>query len=79
MKRGIGADKDFEKVQTPALNGFRAEAESFAGLIRGTGAKGTGTGAAARWDGPSPEESIDIALTLEAILHSARVGRPVEL
>ena len=79
VKRGIGADKDFEKVQTPALNGFRAEAESFAGLIRGTGATGTGTGAVARWDGPSPEESIDIALTLEAILHSARAGRPVEL
>jgi len=72
VKRGIGADKDYEKVQTPALNGFRAEAESFAGLVRGTNTDGTaasatGTGAAARWDGPSPGESMDIALTLEAI------------
>jgi len=84
VKRGIGADKDYEKVQTPALNGFRAEAESFAGLVRGTNTDGTaasatGTGAAARWDGPSPGESMDIALTLEAILQSARAGRPVDL
>jgi predicted dehydrogenase len=69
VKRGSGADKEFEKVQTTALNGFLAEAESFAGLIRGS----------PRWEGASPEESIDIALTLEAILHSARAGRPVEL
>ena len=77
VKRGIGADKDFEKVQTTALNGFRAEAESFAGLVRGASAAGTGAGP--RWDGASPEESIDIALTLEAILQSARAGRPVDL
>jgi predicted dehydrogenase len=70
VKRGIGADKEFEKVQTTALNGFLAEAESFAGLVRG---------ASPRWDGASPEESIDIALTLEAILQSARAGRPVDL
>jgi len=37
--------------------GFRAEAESFAGLIRGPGASGTSTVGAARWEGPSPEES----------------------
>jgi predicted dehydrogenase len=69
IKRGIGADKDFETIATTALNGFRAEAESFERLVRGTGA----------WEGPTPEESIDIARTLEAILHSARAGRPVEL
>lgn len=70
IKRGVGADKDFEKVETPALNGFRAEAESFARLVRGTDA---------RWEGPTAEESIDIARTLEAILHSARAGRPVDI
>jgi predicted dehydrogenase len=84
VKRGVGADKDYEKVQMPALNGFRAEAESFAGLVRGTitdgkGPTAAGTGATARWDGPSPEESMDIALTLEAILQSARAARPVDL
>jgi xylose dehydrogenase (NAD/NADP) len=68
IKRGVGADQDFETIETPALNGFRAEAESFARLVRGTDA---------RWQGPTPEESISIASTLEAILQSARAGRPV--
>jgi D-xylose 1-dehydrogenase (NADP+, D-xylono-1,5-lactone-forming) len=69
LKRGIGADKGFEPVETPGLNGFRAEAESFARLVR------DGTG----WEGPTPEQSIDIAITLEAILQSARADRPVDL
>ena len=69
VKRGIPADKDFEAVETIALNGFRAEAESFAGLVRGDG----------RWEGATPEQSVDIAITLEAILHSARVGQPIDL
>ena len=70
LKRGAGADKEFERVETAAMNGFRAEAESFARLVRGS---------ESGWEGPSPQESIDIALTLEAILQSARAGRPVEL
>jgi len=70
VKRGVGAEKEFERVESPAMNGFRAEAESFARLVRGSGPG---------WEGPSPQESIDIALTLEAILHSARANRPVEL
>jgi predicted dehydrogenase len=70
VARGVGADKDFERVETPALNGFRAEAESFERLVRGSGS---------RWEGPSPMESIDIAVTLAAILQSARADRPVEL
>jgi len=69
VKRGIPADKEFEKVETAGLNGFRAEAESFAGLVRGEG----------RWEGASPEQSIDIAMTLEAILQSARTNRPLDL
>ncbi len=52
-------------VQTSASDGFLAEAESFERLIR----QGS-----ARWSGASPEESIDIALTLEAILRSAHNG-----
>ena len=70
LARGVGADKDFERVATPALNGFRAEAESFERLIRSSGS---------RWEGPSPMESIDIAVTLEAILQSARADRPIDI
>lgn len=68
IKRGIRADEDFEPIETAPMNGFRAEAESFARLVRG-----------GRWEGPSPEQSIDIVRTLEAILQSARAGRPVDL
>jgi D-xylose 1-dehydrogenase (NADP+, D-xylono-1,5-lactone-forming) len=74
IKRGAGAE--FEAVRTEALNGFLAEAESFARLVRGP--RNTLT-AVAPWDGPSPAESVDIVLTLEAISHSARAGRPVDL
>jgi D-xylose 1-dehydrogenase (NADP+, D-xylono-1,5-lactone-forming) len=71
LKRGIGWDAEYEKIQAPALNGFRAEAESFAALLRG--------GAATDWQGPSPEESVDIVMTLEALLESARSGKPITL
>jgi xylose dehydrogenase (NAD/NADP) len=70
IKRGVGADKEFEKIETTALNGFRAEAESFSRLVRG---------ADTEWQGPTSEESIDIARTLEAILQSARANRPVDI
>ena len=70
IKRGIGADQDFETIETPALNGFRAEAESFARLAQGTDP---------RWEGPTQQESTDISRTLEAILQSARAGRPVDI
>jgi len=70
VKRGTGANKDFERIQVPAVNGFLAEAESFAALVRGSSPD---------WDGASPEESIDIAMTLEGILRSARTGQPVTL
>jgi len=69
LKRGIGADSPFEDIEVPAVNGFRAEAESFARAIR------LGPG---HWNGATPEESLDIAATLEAILESARAGAPVE-
>jgi predicted dehydrogenase len=70
IKRGVAPDQPFETIETTALNGFRAEAESFARLVRGTDAQ---------WQGATPEESIDIARTLEAILQSARAGRPVDI
>ncbi|HUI62897.1 MAG TPA: Gfo/Idh/MocA family oxidoreductase [Steroidobacteraceae bacterium] len=69
LKRGTGWDSDYERVQAPALNGFLAEAEAFCDLID-TGRTGGGA---------SSEESIDIAMTLAAILRSARSGRAADV
>ncbi|MFL6603098.1 MAG: Gfo/Idh/MocA family protein [Steroidobacteraceae bacterium] len=68
VKRGAAANADYERIPSAAMNGFLAEAESFAGLVQGT---------SSQWEGPSPEESIDIAATLAAILQSARSGQAV--
>jgi xylose dehydrogenase (NAD/NADP) len=68
VKRGVAANLDYETIPSAAMNGFLAEAESFASLVQG---------ASSQWEGPSPEESIDIAATLEAILQSARSGQVV--
>jgi len=57
-------------LPVPGGNGFRAEAESFERLIR-LGPE--------HWTGASPEESVDILLTLEAILASARSRLPVDI
>ena len=70
IKRGVAPDLDFESIEVPALNGFRAEAESFERLVR------AGPG---QWSGASPEESLDIMATLDAVLASARTGLPVDL
>jgi D-xylose 1-dehydrogenase (NADP+, D-xylono-1,5-lactone-forming) len=70
LKRGIAADAAVETIWVPALNGFRAEAESFERSIR------LGP---AHWNGATPEESLDILMTLEALLQSGRTQKPVEL
>jgi D-xylose 1-dehydrogenase (NADP+, D-xylono-1,5-lactone-forming) len=57
-------------IHTAQTNGFLAEGESFAALIQ-QGPE--------HWSGASAEESIDIALTLEAILLSAREGRAADI
>ena len=54
----------------PTTNGFLGEAESFERLVR-QGPE--------QWTGVTPEESIDILMTLEALLHSAREGKAVEI
>lgn len=69
IKRGL-EDVKTEDVALAPANGFRLEAESFAEAIR-CGAN--------RWTGVTPAESVDVALTLEAILESAATGRPVGL
>jgi predicted dehydrogenase len=68
----VGTDKNAVDsiVQTSAVNGFLAEAESFERLIR----EGP-----TEWSGATPEESIDIMLTLDAILESTRSGGTTEI
>jgi predicted dehydrogenase len=70
VRRGSGWDAHLETVETAATNGFLAEAESFHDLI----ADGWGP-----WTGVSPDESIDIALMLEAMAASARSGVAVAI
>src|ERR1700690_25086 len=69
-RRGASWDEPYQTIEVPALNGFRAEAESFERLVR------LGP---AHWNGATPTESLDIMCTLEAILRSAREHRPVEV
>jgi predicted dehydrogenase len=68
----VGTDKDAvdSTVQTSAVNGFFAEAESFERLVRG---------GPTQWSGATPEESIDNMLTVEAIQKSARSGGTIEI
>ena len=65
LRAGIGANAVDGRIETPPINGFLAEAESFAGLVCGDPAS---------WIGASPQESLDIMLTLEALQRSARSG-----
>jgi xylose dehydrogenase (NAD/NADP) len=70
LRVGTGKDAADSIVQTSPANGFLAEAESFERLVR----EGP-----TQWSGTTPEESIDIMLTLEAIVESARSGGAIEI
>jgi predicted dehydrogenase len=70
VKRGTGWDAQREVIETAATNGFLAEAESFHDLVR----QGW-----AHWVGATPDESVDIALTLDALAISARTGASSDL
>ena len=70
VRRGPARSYDQEQIVTEARDGFVAELEGFAQLIR--------DGAAA-WPGVTPAESIDTAAMLEALHASARTGAPVDL
>jgi xylose dehydrogenase (NAD/NADP) len=65
IKRGVPGTVPFETEELPAGDGFRAEAESFARMVRE---------GAAHWNGASIAESIDTVRTLEAIAASLRGG-----
>ncbi len=70
IKRGIPGSVPFETIELEGGDGFRAEGESFARMIRD---------GAALWNGASEAESVDVALGLEAIAESARRGGWVEI
>lgn len=70
IKRGTGWDAPRETIETAAINGFLAEAESFHDLVRH---------GLDHWVGATPDESIDIALTLDALAASARTRDPSEV
>jgi predicted dehydrogenase len=70
LRVGSGADAQDSVIQTPAADGFLAEAESFERLVRD---------GPTHWSGATPEESVDIMLIMDAILESARAGRAVAL
>jgi predicted dehydrogenase len=65
IKRGAAGTVAFETETLPAGDGFLAEAESFARMLR--------EGPAA-WNGASEAESVDTVAALEAIAHSLRSG-----
>jgi predicted dehydrogenase len=67
-RRGIGYDAPRESIETAAIGGFLAEAEAFHDLLRDGWD---------RWPGATPEESIDIMLTIDAFAASIRSGAPV--
>jgi len=70
VRRGRGWDAQREIVETASMNGFLAEAEAFRELV---------VNGPSHWTGATPDESIDIALTLEAIAASARRNVTVDV
>lgn len=70
VRRGTLNTVEPDIVEVAPGNGFLAEAEAFERLLRH---------GPEHWTGTTPAESIDIALTLDAILESARSGAAVRV
>lgn len=70
VRRGVGWDAPRESIETTATAGFLAEAEAFHDLV---------SGGWNRWPGATPEESIDIMLTIDAFAASIRSGSAVDV
>jgi predicted dehydrogenase len=70
IRRGTTLGIPTETIEVAPGNGFLAEAESFRNMI---------LGGPSHWTGATPEQSIDIALTLDAIAKSAREGVSVDV
>ncbi len=71
IRRGVTGMTPIETIPVPEGSGFLLEAESFARLVS--------SGDEAQWTGATPQESIDIAAMLEALIKSARQGSPVSI
>ena len=65
LRKGTGWDATQETITLDEASGFFVEAEAFHDLVR------YGWD---RWPGATPEESIDIAWTIEAMAKNARAG-----
>jgi xylose dehydrogenase (NAD/NADP) len=63
LRRGLGFRTPYEVIETSGTDGFLAEADSFKRLV---------TEGSSHWCGTTPDESLDIAATLDAIAQSAR-------
>jgi D-xylose 1-dehydrogenase (NADP+, D-xylono-1,5-lactone-forming) len=70
VREGRGTRGAYRVIHTESTNGFLAEAESFATMVRQ---------GASHWNGATPAESIDIMTTLDALKESARRGVAVEI
>lgn len=70
VKRGVPGTVPFETEELPGGDGFRAEGDSFAQMIRQ---------GAAHWNGASEAESIDTVLALQAIAKSYKSGGWVDV
>ncbi len=64
IKRGAGRVDRYEDISVPWVNGFLAEAESFADLVR-----------AGRWNGITAQESIDVMVMLDALRAEVQTRR----
>lgn len=71
LRRGVAGMTPIETIPVPEGNGFFLEAESFARLVA--------SGDESQWTGATPQESIDIAAMLDALIKSARLGTAVSI
>ena len=70
VRRGTGYDATHETLVAAEANGFLAEADAFADLVRHGWS---------RWPGATPEESADTVRILEALAESALEGGAVDI
>ena len=68
IRRGPTPATPRETIEVDGGNGFLLEAESFARLV---------TGGPSHWTGITPQESLDVAAMLDALIASARSGGSV--
>lgn len=61
IKRGVDRRDPYDVIEVPRINGFRAEAESFAALVAG-----------GAWNGITEAESVDVAVMLDALREQVR-------